>query len=256
MSADMSIWKLGRVGMAINRLRKYCLYGPRGDTRTYVREMNKLGASIDESLFMPTPESVFLDDTSPWLLTIGKNVSLAAGVKVLTHDASWLILKGVDGVIRGHMAPTRIGDNVFIGMNSIVLCGVTICDNVIIGVNSAVNRSIREPGVYSGVPARRTAELEQFQTLREAMQPREALTLAREYFRRFGKKPPQEIFHEYFWLFAPRNLETLPAVFLQKLEENGNFEQSRAAFLASQPDFAGYDDFWRWCREKIGAAGD
>ena len=252
----MSMLRLGRVGAALNRLRKYCLYGPRSDSLAYVRRMNRLGAQIDESLSMSTPESVFLDDTSPWLLTIGKGVRLAAGVKILTHDASWLVLQGADGVIRGHMAPTRIGSNVFVGMNSIILCGVTICDNVIIGVNSVVDRSIREPGVYSGVPARRTAELEQFQTLREAMQPREALTLAREYFRRFGKKPPQEIFHEYFWLFAPRNLETLPAVFLQKLEENGNFEQSRAAFLASQPDFAGYDDFWRWCREKIGAAGD
>lgn len=250
----MSMWKLGRVGTAVNRLRKFCIYGPRGDTCCYIRRMNRLGANIDESLHMPTPESVFLDDTSPWLLTIGKNVGLAAGVKVLTHDASWLVLKGVDGVIRGHMAPTRIGNNVFIGMNSIVLCGVTICDNVVVGVNSVVDRSIREPGIYSGVPARRTAGLQEFQTLREAVQLREALALAREFFRRFGTKPPQEAFHEYFWLFAPRKLETLPAAFLQKMEENGNFEQTCAAFLASQPDFDGYDAFWDWCREKIGAA--
>ena len=244
--------RLGRAGAALNRLRKFFLYGQRGNTLSYVRQMNKLGARIDESLYMPTPESVFLDDTSPWLLTIGRNVNLAAGVKILTHDASWLVLKKMDGVVRGHMAPTRIGSNVSIGMNSIVLCGVTICDNVIVGVNSVVGSSIREPGVYSGVPARRVASLEQFKTLREAMQPREALSLAREYYRRFGEKPPQEVFHEYFWLFAPRDMTSLPPAFCRKLAETGGFDQSQEAFLASVPDFDGYDAFWDWCLERIG----
>ena len=250
------MFRLGHIGTMLNRLRKYCLYGPRSDARSYIRQMNRLGADIDESLSMATPESVFLDDTSPWMLTIGKNVCLAAGVKVLTHDASWLVLKGVDGAVRGHMAPTRIGSNVFVGMNSVILCGVSICDNVIIGVNSVVDSSIREPGIYSGVPARRVAGLEQYRTLREAMQPREAFAIAKEYHRRFGEKPPQEIFHEYFWLFAPRDLNGLPPVFLRKLEENGNFEQSKEAFLASEPDFDGYDAFWDWCRKKIEANND
>ena len=247
----MGMMKLGFLGSALNRLRKWFLFGVRGDTLSYLRWLNQRGAAIDESLFLPTPESVFLDATNPWLLTIGKHVSLAAGVKVLTHDASWMVLRGVNGSMNGHMAPTKIGNNVFVGMNSIILCGVTICDNVIIGVNSVVDRSIREPGVYSGAPAKRVASLEQFQGLREAAQPREALALAREYYGRFGRKPPQEIFHEYFWLFSPRRAEELPPLFLRKMQEGGNFEAVRDAFLATEPDFDGYGQFWDWCQKQL-----
>ena len=247
----MSTVKFGKIGKKINWVRRYLMYGPRSDTLTYVRRLNRLGARIDESLYMPAPELVLLDDTTPWLLEIGRNVGLAAGVRILTHDASWLMMKAREGVIRGHMAPVKIGNNVFVGMGAVIQCGVTICDNVIISTNSIVSSSIREPGVYAGTPARQVATYERFLALREARQIREAYVLAREYYRRFGVRPPQEVFHEYFWIFAPRKLEELSPVFLAKLGEHNLFEKSKQAFLESQPDFEGYDAFWRWCLHKI-----
>jgi serine acetyltransferase len=48
-----------------------------------------------------------------------------------------------------------LGDNVVIGANSVVLGPIDICDNVLIGALSLVNKSISEPGVYVGVPARK-----------------------------------------------------------------------------------------------------
>lgn len=48
-----------------------------------------------------------------------------------------------------------LGDNVVIGANSVILGPVDICDNVIIGALSLVNKSISEPGVYVGIPARK-----------------------------------------------------------------------------------------------------
>lgn len=51
----------------------------------------------------------------------------------------------------------RFGDNVVIGAGSVVIGPVDICDNVTIGAMSLVNKSITEPGVYVGVPARRIA---------------------------------------------------------------------------------------------------
>ena len=50
-----------------------------------------------------------------------------------------------------------LGDNVVIGANSVVMGPVDICDNVLIGAMSLVNRSIAEPGVYVGVPARKVS---------------------------------------------------------------------------------------------------
>ncbi|MNG10838.1 Galactoside O-acetyltransferase [compost metagenome] len=56
----------------------------------------------------------------------------------------------------GHVGePISIGNNVQIGAGAIILPGVSICNNVIIGAGCIVSRSISEPGVYVGVPARK-----------------------------------------------------------------------------------------------------
>lgn len=49
---------------------------------------------------------------------------------------------------------TTIGDRVSIGTNATVM-PVEICDDVVIGAGAVVTRSITEPGLYAGVPARR-----------------------------------------------------------------------------------------------------
>lgn len=55
--------------------------------------------------------------------------------------------------------PTRIGNNVSIGTNATIL-PVQICDNVVIGAGAVVTKSIEEPGVYVGNPARKLREID------------------------------------------------------------------------------------------------
>lgn len=50
--------------------------------------------------------------------------------------------------------PVVIGDNVWIGMNSIVMRGVTIGDNVIIGANSLVTKDIPANVIAVGSPCK------------------------------------------------------------------------------------------------------
>ncbi len=235
----------------INQLRKMLLYGPRYSSASYIRRMNRLGARIDESVWLQTPESIFLDDTNPFLLEIGRNVKIAAGVSILTHDACWHVMMGNDGQIRGHVAPVKIGSNVFIGMNSIILCNVSICANVIISAGSVVTTHLRTPGVYAGNPAKLVVPYAEYTAMREARQVREAYTLAKAYYQRFGKKPPEELFKEYFWLFAPRDIDALPRVFMEQMQCCGNDQQAADAFLSSQPDFADFDAFWAYCMAKM-----
>lgn len=52
----------------------------------------------------------------------------------------------------------RLGDNVVIGANCVLVGPLGICDNVMIGAMSLVNRSITQPGTYVGVPARRISD--------------------------------------------------------------------------------------------------
>jgi len=48
-----------------------------------------------------------------------------------------------------------VGNNCFIGANSVLKEGIQICDNVTIGAGSVVVKSIIEPGVYVGNPAKK-----------------------------------------------------------------------------------------------------
>ena len=235
----------------INRLRRRLLYSYRAETLRYIRRLNRLGAKIDESVSMSVPESVRLDETTPWMLEIGKNVYIAEGVKIMTHDASWMVLAGEDGIARGHIAPVSSGDNVFLGIDSIVMCNVKICDNVIVGAGAVVTSSIRTPGVYAGNPARKVMDLEQMKAVRDSRQLKEALVLAREYQKKYGKFPPREVFDEYFWLFEEKDLAGLPERFRRQMTHSGNRKKMEEAFLASEPEFAGYDAFRKWCEERI-----
>ena len=53
---------------------------------------------------------------------------------------------------------TKIGDNVSIGSNATIL-PVEICDHVIIGAGAVVTKTISEPGVYVGNPAKKIKEI-------------------------------------------------------------------------------------------------
>jgi len=48
-----------------------------------------------------------------------------------------------------------IGKDCFIGTNSVIQHGITICNGVTVGAMSLVLHDITEPGVYVGVPAKK-----------------------------------------------------------------------------------------------------
>ena len=92
---------------------------------------------------------VILDPSHCWLIEIGDNVTMAPRVHILCHDASTKPYLGYTKIGR-----VTIGNNVFIGAESVVLPGVTIGDNVIVGANSTVTHDIPSGMVAAGSPAR------------------------------------------------------------------------------------------------------
>lgn len=100
---------------------------------------------------------VILDPGHCWLITIGDNVTMAPRVHILCHDASTKQHLGYTKIGR-----VTIGDNVFLGAESVVLPGVTIGDNVIIGANSTVTHDIPAGTVAAGSPARVISTLEEY----------------------------------------------------------------------------------------------
>ena len=84
------------------------------------------------------PSAVLIDLTRPWLIDIGQNVQITIGVKMLTHGYDWSVLKGKYGEVLGSAGKVTIGDNCFIGMNTVILKGTTIGNNTIVGAGSVV----------------------------------------------------------------------------------------------------------------------
>lgn len=101
----------------------------------------------------------------PYLVTIGENVLIAPGVMFTTHDASAShYIPGASDLF----GRINIGDNVFIGIGSIVLPGVTIAKDCIVGAGSVVTRSFLEPGmVIAGNPAKVISTVEELRKKNE-----------------------------------------------------------------------------------------
>lgn len=98
-----------------------------------------------------------IDSNYPWLITVGDNVTLATGVKLLAHDAST-----VKTGVHTKVGIVKIGSNVFIGCNSIVLPNVRIGDNVVIGAGSVVTKDVPSNSVFAGNPARFVCTFEEY----------------------------------------------------------------------------------------------
>lgn len=81
----------------------------------------------------------------PWLIEIGSNILFAPGVKILAHDASTQMHLG-----KAKIGRVTIGDNVYIGLNSTVLCNNKIGNNIIIGAGSILTTDIPDNSVYAG----------------------------------------------------------------------------------------------------------
>lgn len=129
------------------------IYRLRGEYTT--EKLVKMGMLVGKNF--GRLNGVILDPSHCWLITIGDNVTMAPRVHILCHDASTKQFLGYTKIGR-----VTIGNNVFIGAESVVLPGVTIGDNVIIGANSTVTRDIPSNSVAAGSPARILCTLEEY----------------------------------------------------------------------------------------------
>ena len=182
----------------INRIR----YGNKASSKSYIKYLRSLGVEIGEGVRFFAPMTNTIDIQNPHMIQIGNNVRITKGVVILTHDYSWSVLTALEGIPCGAISKVNIGDNVFIGINSIILRGVNIENNVIIGAGSVVSKDCKANSVYAGNPAKYIMSIEEFYQKRLELQYKEAKELAENYYKKTGKIPNENIMEEYFYLFT------------------------------------------------------
>lgn len=98
-----------------------------------------------------------IDHIYPHLISIGDDVIISTNVTILVHDASTNVVR--EGTKLGRVS---IGNNVFIGSGTIILCNTHIGNNVVVGAGSVVSRDLPDNAVYAGSPARRICSIEDY----------------------------------------------------------------------------------------------
>lgn len=104
--------------------------------------------------------SCFWSSAEPYLIKIGSNCQITADVKIFTHGGSKVartIYPKFDC-----FGKVEIGDNVYIGNNSLIMPGVTIGSDVLIAAGSVVCHSVPSGVVVGGNPARIICKVEEY----------------------------------------------------------------------------------------------
>ncbi len=138
------------------RIVKKILRKPIDDREmTMIEWLRGCGASIGENVdlydFKCNPKD------APFL-SIGNNVTIV-NTQVLAHDAS---LRKFIGNNCNRIGRVVVGNNVFIGAQSIVLPNVHIGNNVIVGAGSVVTKDIPDNSVAVGNPVRVICTCEEY----------------------------------------------------------------------------------------------
>ena len=110
-----------------------------GMKRAYLRHVWKM--DIDPTTEMSL--SAKFDKTHPLGVHVGRYSYVAFNARILTHDMT-----------RNIKLDTRIGENCFIGGQSLILPGVTIGNGCIVGAGAVVTKSVPDNCIVAGNPAR------------------------------------------------------------------------------------------------------
>ena len=125
------------------------LYEVRRDPVRYARS---IGVRIGEGCHIYAAD-LGMFGSDPYLITIGNNVHITRGVTFVTHDGGTLILRQEVPDLE-LTAPIVIGSDVYLGVNAIIMAGVTIGNRCIVGAGAVVTKSVPDNSVAVGVPAR------------------------------------------------------------------------------------------------------
>lgn len=147
---------------------RFWSFGGNGYKRADYARKRGIYAKIGEKTFIPTALPLY-----PQLIRIHNNVLIHRTVSLVTHDLiNDFLMEMPNSYQFKHgecLCPIEIFDNVYIGMNSIIMGNVRIGPNVVINAGSLVTSDIPPNSIVGGVPAKVLGPLDRYVKIRIMM---------------------------------------------------------------------------------------
>ena len=108
--------------------------------------------------------------SEPYLVTIGDNVRITAGVNITTHDGGVWVLRHLYPELADvdKFGRVVIGDNCHIGIGASIMPGVTIGKNCVIGAGAIATKDVPDGSIAVGIPARVICTVEEYRAKHES----------------------------------------------------------------------------------------
>ena len=134
------------------------------ETKYFMKRMNVGGrVRFRHPLMIQHPEYIYIEDNvsinrnctflAHGKIFIGKNTMIGPSVTIITVNHNYQA-EGLNAQRSHVLSQVRIGENVWIGANSLILPGISIGHNAVVAAGSVVTKDIGESEVCGGNPAR------------------------------------------------------------------------------------------------------
>lgn len=189
----------------MKKVIKRIMYRNRYSSEAYISYLRKKGAYIGEHTRFINPVNTYIDDQCISYISIGRKCCIAAGVTILAHDWSVCVVAEKFGQMLPGQKRTIIGNNVFVGMHTIILSGANIGDNVVIGAGAVCSGTIESDSVYAGNPARKIMTIEEYYEKCKKRYVPGAKEYVSNFEKRYGRLPEISEMGVYRTMFIDKN---------------------------------------------------
>lgn len=225
------------------KIFKRLLYPHTYSSKAFVEYLRSKGCKVGKGTYFFDPKDTVIDVNRLKYIEIGENCSITRGVVILGHDYSYSVLRKNYHKMLQKAAITSIGDNVFLGLRSVILMGTKIGNNVIIGANSVVSGNIPSNTVWAGNPARQICTLEEYYNKLNEKFESNAKLHAKRIIDKTGRKPTFKEMEYFITLFTEKNSEERRKLLEMSAYKGYDKEEMIQDLMKIEPKYDNFEDF-------------
>ena len=238
--------------MSLKNILMRFIYPNRYSSEAFCKYLRSKGCEVGKNTYFFNPISTEVDVNRGKFIEIGDNCKIAAGVIIVAHDYSWeVVRKTYHEILPNGGKKIKIGNNVFIGKNAIIMRGVEIGDNCIIGAGSVVTKSVPSNTVCAGNPAHVITSLEEYYKKNKDNLIENAAYDFKVFYDKMHRVPEISETGHFMVLFLERNDENLNNYFSKLTFKGDDRKEVIEDFMNTKPVFKNYEEYVEFMKNKF-----